>query len=98
MKIKNIMLITFLLLAVLTIGAASASDDVALDNVTVSDDANEVIASEEDYDSYEDYLITIDEDPICIDPENEEDYDEEYAVASLDVDTKIGRASCRERV
>lgn len=35
MKMKNIMLITFLLLAVLTIGAASAADDVASDNITV---------------------------------------------------------------
>ncbi len=85
MKIKNIMLITFLLLAVLTIGAVSASDDVALDNVTASDDADTITV---DDDPYEDYSITIDEDPICIDPDNEDDeYDEDYAVASLDVDT-----------
>ena len=34
------MLITLLLLAVLTIGAVSASDDAALDNVTATDDAD----------------------------------------------------------
>ena len=33
MKIKRIMLITFLLLAVLAIGAVSAADDVASDNM-----------------------------------------------------------------
>ena len=33
MKIKRIMLITFLLLAVLAIGAVSAADDVASDNI-----------------------------------------------------------------
>lgn len=39
MKIKKIMLVTFVLLAILTIGAVSASDDVASDgNLTVSDD------------------------------------------------------------
>ena len=40
MKYKKIMLITLLLLAVLTIGAVSASDDAALDNVTATDDAD----------------------------------------------------------
>ena len=35
MKIKNIMLLTLLLLAVLTIGAVNAADDIASDNMTV---------------------------------------------------------------
>ena len=35
MKIKRIMLITFLLLAVLAIGAVSAADDVASDNMSL---------------------------------------------------------------
>ena len=42
MKFKKIMLVTFLLLAVLTIGAVSASDDVASDNLTVSDDGDSI--------------------------------------------------------
>ena len=38
MKFKKIMLVTFLLLAILTIGAVSASDDVASDDLAVSED------------------------------------------------------------
>ena len=38
MKMKNIMLITFLLLAVLTIGAASAADDAVSDDVAASEE------------------------------------------------------------
>ena len=75
MKIKRIMLITFLLLAVLAIGAVSAADDVASDNMTVSDDAD-VIAADDD-----EYGIEIDEDEICIDEDDEEEYDEDYEVA-----------------
>ncbi len=74
MKIKRIMLITFLLLAVLAIGAVSAADDVASDNMTVSDDTD-VIAADDD-----EYGIEIDEDEICID-EDDEEYDEDYEVA-----------------
>ncbi|MDO5814289.1 MAG: Ig-like domain-containing protein [Methanobrevibacter sp.] len=79
MKIRKIMLITFLLLAVLAIGTVSASDDVASDNLTVSDDAD--VIEEDDYDSDE-YYIDADEDEICIDIDDEE-YDEEYEVASI---------------
>ena len=72
MKIKNIMLITFLLLAVLTIGAVSASDDIALDNVTASDDADALSVDDED-DPYFDYDLYLDNnlEDICIDPNNE---------------------------
>ncbi|WP_458452982.1 Ig-like domain-containing protein [Methanobrevibacter sp.] len=45
MKIKKIMLITMLLLAVLTVGAVSASDDVSLENMTAGDDGD-VIADD----------------------------------------------------
>lgn len=62
MNIKRIMLITFLLLAVLTIGAVSASDDVAADNLTVSDDAD-IIEYEYDETEEDDYYFdpTVDE-------------------------------------
>ena len=53
------MLITFLLLAVLAIGAVSASDDVASDNLTVSDDAD--VIEDSNYDSYEHYIDVNDE-------------------------------------
>ena len=66
MKIKMIMLITFLLLAVLAIGTVSAADDVASDNMTVSDDADVIAADDDD-----DYGIEIDEDKICIDEDDE---------------------------
>lgn len=81
MKMKNIMIITFLLLAVLTIGAASAADDVASDNMTVSDDAD-IVAAEDD-DPYEDSEITVNEDPICIDESNEDEYDENDTIAEI---------------
>ena len=42
MKFKKIMLITFLLLAVLTIGAASAAADVASDDLAVDDDGDSI--------------------------------------------------------
>lgn len=68
MKIKRIMLITFLLLAVLAIGAVSAADDVASENVTASDDVD-VIAADDDDDDY--YSIDINEEIIKLnDDEN----------------------------
>lgn len=42
MKYKKLMLVTLVLLAILTIGAVSASDDVSSDNLTVSEDVDEV--------------------------------------------------------
>lgn len=42
MKVKKLMLVTLVLLAILTIGAVSASDDVSSDNLTVSEDVDEV--------------------------------------------------------
>ncbi|WP_458405758.1 hypothetical protein [Methanobrevibacter sp.] len=42
MKYIKLMLVTLVLLAILTIGAVSASDDVSSDNLTVSDDVDEV--------------------------------------------------------
>ena len=84
MKFKKIMLITLLLLAVLTIGAVSASDDAALDNVTASDDVD-VIADDDGYGAeYSDEEIITDVD----DPE----YDSDAFVASMTVpnDTASG--------
>ena len=48
MKFKKIMIITFILLAILTIGAASAADDVASDDIAVSDEGDAVVADPED--------------------------------------------------
>ncbi len=76
MKIKRIMLITFLLLAVLAIGAVSAADDIASDNMTVSDDVD-VITADDDDDEDSDYYIDIYTE---IDIENE---DEEVADITL---------------
>ena len=42
MKLKKIMLVTFVLLAILTIGAASAADDTISEDLAVSDDVDEV--------------------------------------------------------
>ena len=74
MKIKRIMLITFLLLAVLAIGAVSAADDVASDNMTVSDDADVIAADDEDD---IDYGIEINKDKIYIDEDDDEYYEYE---------------------
>ncbi len=48
MKFKKIMLITFILLAILTIGAASAADDVASDDIAVVEGGDAVVADPED--------------------------------------------------
>ena len=80
MNIKRIMLITFLLLAVLTIGAVSASDDVAADNLTVSDDVDVVT---DKYDSTDYYIEVYD----VIDLENDPD-DEPIADITLPLNTK----------
>ncbi|MBE6500471.1 MAG: hypothetical protein E7Z80_08020, partial [Methanobrevibacter thaueri] len=45
MKLEKIMLITFMLLAVLTIGAVSATDDIVSDNLTVIDDGDSIESS-----------------------------------------------------
>lgn len=90
MKMKNIMIITFLLLAVLTIGAASAADDVASDNITVSDDVD-IIANEEDYDPYDHSIEVTEDEQIILDSEDE-DYNDEVDIAyiSLPKDTTKG--------
>ena len=44
MRFKNIMLITLMLLAILTVGAVSASDDVISDDLTVSDETGDEIS------------------------------------------------------
>lgn len=71
------MLITFLLLALLTVGAVSASDDAASDNMTVRDDT----LADSEYTS--DHGIEINEDEICIDENDEENYDEEDVIAEI---------------
>lgn len=67
------MLITFLLLAVLTIGAVSASDDVSSDNLTVSDDVDAIT----DDNKYADDEIWINDEEMEID-ENNPEFDSEY--------------------
>ena len=44
MKFKRLMMVTILLLAVLTIGAASAADDAISDDLAVSDESDAVVA------------------------------------------------------
>ena len=66
------MLIALLLLAVLTIGAVSASDDAALDNVTASDDVD--IIADDDNDIGENESngdLYIEEDSILVDRDTE---------------------------
>ena len=69
MKIKNIMLLTLLLLTVLTIGAVNAADDIASDNMTVSDDAD-IIAYDNDEDDEYEYYFDPNEDEISLDPDD----------------------------
>ncbi len=81
MKYKKIMLIALLLLAVLTIGAVSASDvasddsiaasdDAAVDNVTASDDVD-IIADGDDDEDEEEGELYIEEDSILVDYDTE---------------------------
>ncbi|WP_405294398.1 hypothetical protein, partial [Methanobrevibacter sp.] len=74
MKFKKIMLVTFLLLAVLTIGAVSASDDAASDDLAVFDDGDSIDSLVDDVD-----LLS---DPEDYDGGDDDDYDEyEVSVA-----------------
>ena len=81
MKLKKIMIITLLLLAVFSIAAVSASDEVASDGLNATDDANivedDVLGSADDYDD-----IYVEDDEICID-ENDDEYDEDVEIAYI---------------
>ena len=89
MKYKKIMLIALLLLAVLTIGAVSASDDVALDNVTASDDVDVIAEDGDDTggdddtgDDEDEYGAFYTDEEIITDEAND-NYDPEAYVASM---------------
>jgi len=80
MKLKKLMLVTFVLLAILTIGAVSAADDVASDNLTVSDDGDSIEAPVNDGDLLsdgDDPVDDPDEDPVD-DPEEDPEDDPDY--------------------
>lgn len=70
MKFKKIMLITLLLLAILTIGAVSASDEISDENLTVSEEADMIQASDSDDLSSQD-----DMEELLTDERKEVDYD-----------------------
>jgi uncharacterized protein (UPF0218 family) len=80
MKIKKIMLITLMLLAVLTIAAVSAADDVASDGVNATDESDITVTGDYDLDYHGIEVET--EDAICID-ESDDEYDEDAEVASI---------------
>ena len=89
MKIKRIMLITFLLLAVLTIGAVSAEDNnTTSDDLQIADDGDDVIALD-DYDEDE-HAIYVNDDDEGIDLD-----DDESEVASIDLPTGTTKGSFR---
>ena len=89
------MLITFLLLAVLTIGAVSASDDVASDGLNASDDEDILTIEDSDSLEYDSKDLGIDvNDEICLDDEDD-DYDGEVASITLPDSTKNGRFQIR---
>ena len=50
MNYKKIMLVTFMLLAILTIGAVSATEDIASDELAASDEVADVQLPQEDFD------------------------------------------------
>lgn len=87
MKFKKIMLITFILLAILTIGAASAADDVASDDIAVVDDGDVLDVSQDDK------LEDMSEDDVDIEVNDidrtEEDY-ENYNFTEISVTEKSG--------
>jgi len=98
MKLKKGMLIALVVMAILTIGAVSASEDSVSDDLTVSNEAGDVQLSLEndendvvsegnssvvDEDDEENpYYIFVNEDEIITDSENE-DYDENAMVAGI---------------
>jgi len=98
MKLKKGMLIALVVMAILTIGAVSASEDIVSDDLTVSNEAGNVQLSLEndendvmsegnssvvDEDDEENpYYIFVNEDEIITDSENE-DYDENAMVAGI---------------
>jgi hypothetical protein len=88
MKFKKIMLITLLLLVVLTIGAVSASDDVASDDSVAASDNVDIIADDGDGDEgdegddeYGAYYTGAE----IITDEHDPDYDSDAFVASMAV-------------
>ena len=70
MKFKNTILITLLLFAVLTISAASASEDVSADNMTISDESQDVIEQSDDIASNDDELAKDNDEEIVGDGES----------------------------
>lgn len=88
------MLVTLLLLAVLTLGAVSATDDIASDDLAVSDEGDAVDVSQEDnsdgiasdgnsenYDPDDGVIISVDENEFELD--NEYDLEETFASVSV---------------
>jgi len=76
MRIKKIMIITFLLFFVLTVAAVSAADDVASNNLNATD-SDIVNYDADDYD----LSVNFDEN-ICID-ESDNEYDEDAEIATI---------------
>ena len=89
MSIKKIIIISFLLLTILTIGVVSADENIASDNLKVSDDANITITESYDSDEHE---IDVNDDEIIID-ENDEDYDDEEIIASITLPDNTNKGS-----
>ena len=90
MDIKKVMFITFLLLAILTIGAVNADENVTSDDLKVSDDVC-TVNDELNSPSYEneDYFIDVSEYEMCI-AGRDYDEDEEVAYIVLPDDTSKG--------
>ena len=90
MKMKRILLIAFLLLAVLTIGAVSAEDSNATtDDLQVVDEGDDVIALN-GYDEDEHYITVNEDDEEGIDLD-----DDTSEVASIDLPTGTNKGSFR---
>lgn len=76
MKFKKTILITLLLFAVLTISAVSASEDLATDNITSSDESQDVIEQSDDIASNHDEIAKTNDKEIVGDDESGNDTDE----------------------
>lgn len=86
MKMKRILLVTFLLLAVLTIGAASAEDNNATsDDLQVADDGDDIVELDYDSDYHE---ITPWDEEMCIDEDDDDYYDESVVDITLPKNAK----------
>ena len=84
MKLKHLMIVS-LILAILTVGAASASQDIA-SNDTVSQIADDTAADEISHDCSEEVLASSDEEPVLQAEDDSQDILGDYSSGGVTIE------------